>query len=65
MSAAVASVVEQFEQRLDTLPRRLAHRRYFLATYTRTTEAVGEAIDHGAFEDPGSSGALKVAVLRS
>jgi hypothetical protein len=52
MSAAVASVVEQFEQRLEALPPRLAHRRVFLSTYTRTTEAVGEAIDHGSFEDP-------------
>jgi hypothetical protein len=52
MSAAVASVVEQFEQRLSSLPARLAHRRIFLSTYTRTTAAVGKAIDHGSFEDP-------------
>jgi len=52
MSATVASVVEQLEQRLATLPPGLAHRRAFLATYLRTTQAVGAAIDHGSFEDP-------------
>lgn len=52
MSAAIAGVVEQFEQRLDSLPAARANRRTFLATYTRTTAAVGAAIDAGAFEDP-------------
>jgi hypothetical protein len=52
MSAAVASVVEQFEQRLAELPPQAASRRVFLATYLRTTRAVGAAVDDGSFEDP-------------
>jgi hypothetical protein len=53
MSAAVTSVVDELQQRLGTLPPGAAHRRWFLATYARTTAAVGTAIDHGSFEDPG------------
>lgn len=49
----VAEVVAQMQQRLDALPPGLAHRRAFLGTYLRTTEAVGQAIDTGLFEDPG------------
>ena len=30
----------------------LAHRRIFLGTYLRTTQAVGSAIDRARFEDP-------------
>jgi hypothetical protein len=40
------------QQRLDALPSELAYRRYFLGTYLRTTQAVGEAISSGRFEDP-------------
>jgi hypothetical protein len=48
----VAAVVTRMRQRLDDLPEPLARRRYFLGTYLRTTEAVGEAIDRARFEDP-------------
>jgi Family of unknown function (DUF5995) len=48
----VADVVAQMQQRLDALPSGLAQRRYFLGTYLRTTQAVGQAIDTGRFEDP-------------
>ncbi|MFF0270477.1 DUF5995 family protein [Kribbella sp. NPDC004536] len=48
----IADVVARMQDRLDTLPEELAHRRYFLSTYLRTTEAVGRAIDRARFEDP-------------
>ena len=52
VSAAVAGVVGEFQQRLASLPGERAHRRVFLATYMRTTDALGAAVDLGAFEDP-------------
>jgi uncharacterized protein DUF5995 len=48
----VAAVVARMQQRLDDLPPSLGRRRFFLATYQRTTAAVGKAIDDGRFEDP-------------
>jgi uncharacterized protein DUF5995 len=51
-SGPVAEVVAEMQQRLAALPAELSHRRYFLGTYLRTTEAVGQAIDTGLFEDP-------------
>jgi hypothetical protein len=48
----VDGVVAQMRQRLDDLPDELAHRRIFLGTYLRTTQAVGEAIKQARFEDP-------------
>jgi hypothetical protein len=45
-------VVADMQQRRDRLPERLSHERVFLSTYQRTTQAVGEAVDQGAFEDP-------------
>jgi Family of unknown function (DUF5995) len=45
-------VVARMRQRLDDLPDGLAHRRIFLGTYLRTTQAVGSAIDQARFEDP-------------
>lgn len=48
----VAGVVARMQQRLDELPDDLAHRRIFLGTYLRTTQAVGDAIDLARFEDP-------------
>jgi hypothetical protein len=48
----IADVVARMQQRLDDLPSDLAHRRYFLSTYLRTTQAVGHAIDRARFEDP-------------
>ena len=48
----IADVVGRMQQRLDELPEEVAHRRYFLTTYLRTTQAVGKAIDDARFEDP-------------
>ncbi|MFF0345301.1 DUF5995 family protein [Kribbella sp. NPDC004875] len=48
----IADVVARMRLRLGELPPGLEHRRYFLGTYLRTTEAVGRAIDQGRFEDP-------------
>jgi hypothetical protein len=48
---SVADVVSALQDRLDTLPAHLAHRRTFISTYLRTTEAVGRAVDAGFFED--------------
>jgi len=49
----VAEVVGQLQQRLDDLPPASAHRRTFLETYLRITEAVGRAVAAGGFEDSG------------
>ena len=48
----IADVVARMQQRLDELPEGLAHRRFFLSTYLRTTQAVGKAIENARFEDP-------------
>ncbi|HZC72018.1 MAG TPA: DUF5995 family protein [Jatrophihabitans sp.] len=48
MPDAVAAVVVEMRRRLDGLP---AHRSAFLATYHRTTEAIGAAVNAGLFED--------------
>jgi hypothetical protein len=49
----IEDVVARMRQRVAELPPELAHRRFFLETYLRTTQAVGRAIDQGRFEDPG------------
>lgn len=48
----VVTVLRRMQQRLDEIPVELAHRRTFLATYLRTTRAVGAAIHDAHFEDP-------------
>ncbi|HWD81789.1 MAG TPA: DUF5995 family protein [Kribbella sp.] len=48
----IADVVARMQDRLDALPPELAHRRFFLSTYLRTTQAVGRAIGKARFEDP-------------
>ncbi|MDQ1482817.1 MAG: hypothetical protein QOF35_893 [Actinomycetota bacterium] len=48
----IAAVVADMQQRLDGLPARLSHQRAFLSTYQRTTQAVGESVESGSFEDP-------------
>ena len=48
----LAAVVASMRERLDRLPARLSHQRVFLSTYQRTTQAVGQAIEKGSFEDP-------------
>ena len=45
-------VLAAMQQRLDRIPPRLSHHQVFLSTYQRTTQAVGEAIARGIFEDP-------------
>src|SRR3712207_331492 len=53
---AIDEVVEQLQALLDAMSDEpagaVAGRRPFLATYLRTTRAVGEAIRQGRFEDP-------------
>jgi hypothetical protein len=44
-------VIAAMGQRLDRLPARLDHQRVFLSTYQRTTQAVGQALARGSFED--------------
>ena len=47
----IATVIASMQERLDALPPELTARRDFLATYQRTTAAVGEAIEQAPFED--------------
>jgi hypothetical protein len=49
--ATIARVLDELQERLDSLPAGMEFRRTFIATYRRTTEAVGRAIEHGSFED--------------
>jgi Family of unknown function (DUF5995) len=49
---AIAHVLEELDRRLEALPSGLEFRRSFIATYRRTTEAVGHSIVDGGFEDP-------------
>jgi hypothetical protein len=48
----IAGVVGALQQRLDEMPAGLEARRVFMATYMRTTMAVGAAIGGAQFEDP-------------
>ncbi len=48
----VRRVVNDMLERSDRLPPQCDHLRAFLSTYRRTTQAVGEAIERGLFEDP-------------
>ena len=52
MNDGIPGVVARMQQRLDDLPAELSHRRIFLSTYLRTTQAVGAAIEQAHFEDP-------------
>src|SRR5215510_8881564 len=47
----VTGVLDQMRERLDAFSANDL-RRLFLGTYLRTTAAVGQAVDRGAFEDP-------------
>jgi hypothetical protein len=49
---SIAGVVAALQQRLDDMPAELEARRVFMATYMRTTMAVGAAVDAAQFEDP-------------
>jgi hypothetical protein len=48
----IGDVVAKLQQRIDALPSDLKHRRAFMTTYQRTTQAVGDAVDAAFFEDP-------------
>ncbi|MGD9985460.1 DUF5995 family protein [Pseudonocardia sp.] len=52
MSSAIEAVAATMQDRLDAMPPTRAAQRDFLGTYRRTTLAVGDAVDHGVFEDP-------------
>jgi len=51
-SAPLSAVIAELEDRLRRLPARLKPAQEFLATYQRTTAAVGQAIEQDRFEDP-------------
>jgi hypothetical protein len=50
--STIGEVVDQLQQRIDALPPDQVHRRTFMTTYQRTTQAVAEAVDAAFFEDP-------------
>jgi len=52
VSGAIDGVVTRMRERLVLLERERDPGRFFLATYLRTTRAVGDAVDEGRFEDP-------------
>jgi len=47
----VEEVVARLQQRLDALVSTASHRKAFLGAYLRTTQAVGDALSGGSFED--------------
>lgn len=53
VDTGVAEVVEQLQDRLDTLPQGHDQPRAFLGAYVRMTTAIGQALAAGVFEDPG------------
>ncbi|GAA2744815.1 hypothetical protein GCM10009868_23910 [Terrabacter aerolatus] len=48
----IADVIDRMASVLDGMPPGQTSRRAFLATYERTTRAVGDAVERGSFEDP-------------
>lgn len=57
----IAEVVDQLQRRAEGLPSGKVHRRTFIETYRRTTEAVGLEIAAAGFEDPDWVGRWDVA----
>jgi hypothetical protein len=51
-ASTIDEVVEQLQRRIDALPHDQVHRRTFMTTYQRTTQAVGDAVAVAFFEDP-------------
>ena len=51
-TSTISEVVDELQQRIGALPPDQGHRRVFMTTYQRTTQAVGDAIDAAFFEDP-------------
>src|SRR3954451_11608323 len=50
--SGIPAVLARMDALLATMPPDLAAQRTFLATYRRTTIAVGEQVEQGRFEDP-------------
>jgi Family of unknown function (DUF5995) len=50
--STIGDVVDQLQQRIDALSHDQVHRRTFVKTYQRTTQAVADAVDAAFFEDP-------------
>ena len=51
-AAGIDEVVDALQRRLDDLPVGVDHRRTFIQTYRRTTQAIGAAVAAADFEDP-------------
>ena len=51
-TSTIGDAVDQLQQRIDALPPDQVHRRTFITTYQRTTQAVAAAVDAAFFEDP-------------
>jgi hypothetical protein len=50
--STIGDVVAKLQRRIDALPHDQIHRRSFIKTYQRTTQAVDEAVAGAFFEDP-------------
>jgi hypothetical protein len=48
----INEMAQRLVQRADALPQTLEYRRSFARAYSRMTQAVGDAVDAGRFEDP-------------
>ena len=57
----IPAVLARMDALLETMPPDLDTQRTFLATYRRTTVAVGEQVEQGRFEDPAWVGRWDVA----
>jgi Family of unknown function (DUF5995) len=51
-ASTIGQVVDELQRRIDALAPDQVHRRTFITTYQRTTQAVGDAVDAAFFEDP-------------
>src|SRR4051794_2687128 len=49
----IPALLERMDALVAELDAERSTGRYFLSTYTRTTRAVGAALNDGRFEDPG------------
>jgi hypothetical protein len=49
---SIAEVADRLGAAAAALPEPIAHRRFFIDTYRRTTLAVGETVQRAGFEDP-------------
>jgi hypothetical protein len=51
-ASTIGDVVAKLQRRIDALPHDQIHRRSFIKTYQRTTQAVDDAVAGAFFEDP-------------